>query len=138
MTWVPCWMILANLKGLATLWLGPEDMKPPHHLPVSPTPIRKPDLYRLGVYHLLSRKDHWVSENLYIEVRLIRTEQTRRYLSIYAYTGLDGFSRCALGGNAPMITKDSGQASMPARLVQDPPEFDITKIQTTFIHQTDS
>ncbi len=84
MTWVPCWMILANLKGLAILWLGPEDMKTPHHLPVSPTPIRKPDLYRLGVYHLLSRKDHWVSENLYIEVRLIRTEQTRRYLSIYA------------------------------------------------------
>ncbi len=108
MIWVPCWMILANLNGLATLCPGPEDMNPPHDLPVSSTPIRTPDLYRSGLYHLLSRQDHWVAENLYIKVRLIRTEQTRSYLSIYAYTRIDVFSRYALGGNAAMITKDSG------------------------------
>ena len=115
-----------------------EDMQKPHDLPVSSTPIRKPDLYRLGLYHYDSRQDHWVPENSYVEVRLIRTEQNRRYLSIYAYTRMDGFSQYALGDTAPMITKDPGRASMPTRLVQDPPEFDITKIHTTFIPQTDS
>ena len=113
-------------------------MQNPHDLPVSSTPIRKPDLYRLGLYHYDSRQNHWVPENSYVEVRLIRTEQNRRYLSIYAYTRMDGFSQYALGDTAPMITKDPGRAFMPTRLVQDPPEFDITKIHTTFIPQTDS
>jgi len=124
--------------GLGSLLDDFGDMQKPHDLPVSSTPIRKPDLYRLGLYHYDSQQDHWVAENSYIEVRLICTEQNRRYLSIYAYTRMDGFSQYAMGGTAPMITKDPGQASMPTRLVQDPPEFDITKIHTTFIPQTDS
>ena len=101
---------LADVLGydLGSLLDDFGDMQKPHDLPVSSTPIRKPDLYRLGLYHYDSRQDHWVAENSYIEVRLIRTEQTRRYLSIYAYTRIDVFSRYALGGNAPMITKDSG------------------------------